>query len=157
MDPLTGHRIEAVRAGDPAVTGLLMRHHALMRATSPIESCHVQTADELIRDGAHVFACHDDADILGVGAFKSLDRDLAELKSMHTVAEARGQGVGRAILLAILDAARAAGHRRIALETGTAPVFAAARALYAAHGFAPCPPFGCYRGDPASIYLSRAL
>jgi len=157
VDPLTELRVEAVRAGDRAVSDLLMRHHAVMRATSPIESCHVQTVDELIRDGARVFACRSGQGLLGVGAFKALDPELAELKSMHTLAEARGQGVGRAVLLAILDAARAAGHRRIALETGTAPVFAAARALYAAHHFTPCPPFGDYQCDPASIFMSRAL
>ncbi|WP_417525647.1 GNAT family N-acetyltransferase [Marinovum sp.] len=142
---------------DPDVAALLMRHHAMMRAQSPAESCHVQTLDELERDGARVFACRRGGALLGVGALKPLGNGEAELKSMHVATEARGQGAGRALLLAILSAARASGHNRISLETGTAPPFAAARALYAAQGFVDCPPFGCYSRDPLSVFMTRAL
>ncbi|MGK7758649.1 GNAT family N-acetyltransferase [Marinovum sp. B10] len=90
-------------------------------------------------------------------AFKPLDAAHAELKSMHVISEARGQGAGRALLLALLEAARQAGHRRISLETGSAPEFTAARGLYAAQGFTPCPPFGGYVDDPLSLYMTRAL
>lgn len=142
---------------EPDVAALLMRHHAMMRAQSPAESCHVQTLDELKRDDAQVFACRHDGVLLGVGALKPLGGGEAELKSMHVAAEARGRGAGRALLLAILAAARASGHSRISLETGTAPPFAAARALYAAHGFVDCPPFGSYSLDPLSVFMTRAL
>lgn len=35
--------------------------------------------------------------------------------------------------------------------------FAPARALYLRAGFTPCAPFGSYRDDPNSTYLSRRV
>jgi putative acetyltransferase len=82
--------------------------------------------------------------VLGVAAMKELDPAHVELKSMHTAAEARGRGVARALLVHLLEAARARGYQRVSLETGTTPGFAAARALYESAGFTPCGPFGGY-------------
>ena len=45
----------------------------------------------------------------------------------------------------------------LSLETGSQDFFAPARALYAAHGFVPCPPFGHYVDDPNSTYLTRTV
>ncbi|MDA7428087.1 hypothetical protein PGB28_06435 [Primorskyibacter aestuariivivens] len=87
--------------GPPEVSGLLRHHHALMRASSPEESCHVLTEHELIATGCTVLACRTRARIVGVGAIKALDADHAELKSMHSAEEARGAGVRRALLNAL--------------------------------------------------------
>ncbi|MDO6730787.1 GNAT family N-acetyltransferase [Marinovum sp. 2_MG-2023] len=144
-------------ADDRQVAALLTRHHTAMRAGSPEESCHVQTVAELMRDGADVYAARRGDAVVAVGAFKSLGAGHAELKSMHTDAALRGQGVGQRMLDAILAAAQAKGHDRISLETGTADFFAAARALYLCNGFAPCPPFGTYRDDPLSVFMTRKL
>lgn len=46
---------------------------------------------------------------------------------------------------------------RLSLETGSDPFFAPARALYAKHGFVPCPPFGSYRPDPLSTFMTLDL
>ncbi|MEE3703942.1 hypothetical protein V2H43_11070, partial [Pasteurella multocida] len=62
-----------------------------------------------------------------------------------------------ALLTGGLDDARARGVARISLETGSQPFFAAARALYAKHGFAECPPFGGYRADPNSTFMTLGL
>ena len=83
--------------------------------------------------------------MLGVGAIKELDAGRAELKSMHTAAEARGRGVGRTMLTHLLAVARSRGYRQVLLETGTTPGFAAARAMYTAAGFVPAEPFGDYQ------------
>jgi hypothetical protein len=56
-----------------------------------------------------------------------------------------------------LTEARAAGARRVSLETGVAPVFDAARALYSGAGFTPCEPFGDYRPDRHSMFLTKDL
>jgi putative acetyltransferase len=45
----------------------------------------------------------------------------------------------------------------VSLETGVAPAFDAARALYTAAGFTTCPPFGAYRPDRHSTFLTLAL
>lgn len=146
-----------VTGADAGVSELLRRHHALMRSQSPEESCHVMTERELIASGCLVLACRRGGAVVGVGAIKALDADHAELKSMHTAERARGTGVGRGLLMALLDRARHAGHGQISLETGTAEAFAPARALYAAHGFETCPPFGDYREDPLSVFMTRML
>ena len=53
--------------------------------------------------------------------------------------------------------ARRRGYRRLSLETGSQPEFAPARALYARFGFVECGPFGDYRLDPCSTFMTRAL
>jgi putative acetyltransferase len=57
----------------------------------------------------------------------------------------------------VLADARARNVRRISLETGSMGFFAPARALYVRHGFEPCPPFGSYKEDPHSSYMTRAV
>jgi putative acetyltransferase len=57
----------------------------------------------------------------------------------------------------IMAAARARGMARLSLETGSWPYFAPARELYARHGFVECEPFGDYRPDPNSVFLTLAL
>ncbi|MBV2360013.1 GNAT family N-acetyltransferase [Thalassococcus sp. CAU 1522] len=129
-----------------------------MRATSPAESCHVMTSLELRASGARVFALRDETgSVQAVGALKPLSGDAVELKSMHTLSEARGRGFGRTILDRLLGEARSMGARRVFLETGSAPPFAAARALYERAGFALVPPFGDYVEDPLSVFMARDL
>ena len=76
---------------------------------------------------------------------------------MRTTAAARGRGVAATVLAHLLDAARDRGLDRVSLETGTEDYFAAARRLYARHGFVPCAPFADYTDDPNSAYLTLAL
>jgi putative acetyltransferase len=95
--------------------------------------------------------------LLGVGALRRLDAAHGEVKSMHTAEAARGRGVGAALLAHIVAHARAHGMTRLSLETGAWPYFAPARALYARHGFVECPPFGDYRPDPNSVFMTRVL
>lgn len=95
--------------------------------------------------------------MLGIGAFQRLNDTDAEIKSMHTLPEARGQGLGEMMLLHLLEEARGRGFTQISLETGVTEHFAPARRLYARHGFAPCGPFGSYRRDPHSVFMTRTL
>ena len=76
---------------------------------------------------------------------------------MHTAEAARGRGVGSAILRQIMAAARRRGMSRLSLETGSWAYFAPARGLYARHGFVECPPFGDYRPDPNSVFMTLVL
>jgi putative acetyltransferase len=46
---------------------------------------------------------------------------------------------------------------RLSLETGSWAYFAPARTLYARHGFVECAPFGDYRPDPNSVFMTLAL
>jgi putative acetyltransferase len=69
---------------------------------------------------------------------------------MRTAQEARGRGIGTAMLAHLLAVARERGYLRVSLETGTMPAFAAAQAVYASAGFTPCGPFGDYTMSPSN-------
>ena len=43
------------------------------------------------------------------------------------------------------------------VETGSGDAFEAATALYVRYGFERCPPFGDYREDPFSRFMTLAL
>jgi putative acetyltransferase len=53
--------------------------------------------------------------------------------------------------------AKAMGLSRLYLETGSFEYVAPARALYARHGFAECPPFEGYKPDPNSTFMVRDI
>lgn len=76
---------------------------------------------------------------------------------MHTITEARGQGVGTALLQHLLELARWRGFGRVSLETGSQAEFAPARALYARVGFEVCGPFSDYSGRPTSTFMTVVL
>lgn len=139
------------------IRALLSRHFGLMRAHSPISSCHVMEPEELLEAGAELMAVRQGDMLLGVGALREIDPKHGELKSMHTAAEARGQGVGQIVLDALMTRAGEKGFTRVSLETGTIDLFAAARALYRRNGFVECPPFGSYVVDPLSVFMTRTL
>lgn len=143
-----------VHGTDAAVDALLTRHFQLMRATSPAESCHVMTSDELRMAGARVFAGRtSDGEVLAVGAYKPLGDRKAELKSMHCHDKLRGTGVGRLLLAHLMQNIRKDGVTQVLLETGSDDVFLPARKLYHSAGFTECPPFGDYVLDPLSIFM----
>lgn len=154
MDSLT---VREARCSEPGVAALIATHFALMRATSPEESCHVMEADALEKEGAFILAAELGEDTLGIGALKEIAPGHGEIKSMHTAEAARGKGVARAVLLGLVDEARRRGLTQLSLETGSEAPFAPARRLYAAEGFEECPPFGDYTLDPLSTFMTRML
>ncbi len=148
--------VEAPDADD--VLALLQEHLDDMYATSPPESVHALDVERLRAPGiTFVTARSADGVLLGCGALSQHDAGHGELKSMRTAAAARGRGVATAVLVFLLDDARRRGLTRVSLETGAEDYFAAARRLYARHGFVACPPFAHYREDPNSVFLTREL
>ncbi|WP_308280041.1 GNAT family N-acetyltransferase, partial [Pseudonocardia oceani] len=138
VDDLTG----------PGIVALLDEHLRDMRATSPPESVHALDLDGLRDPAVTVWTVVEDGAVIGCGALKVLEPGHAEIKSMRTAASHQGRGIGTAVLRHLLAQARARGLHRLSLETGTQEFFAPARALYARHGFVPCPPFAGYTDDP---------
>jgi putative acetyltransferase len=128
-----------------------------MRATSPAESCHVMEPDAVADAGVMMLGLRDAGELIAIGAFKAIGPDHCELKSMHTAAQARGQGAARKLLSALIERAKDAGLSRMSLETGTAAEFEAARALYNNYGFETCAPFGDYVIDPLSVFMTREI
>jgi putative acetyltransferase len=139
------------------VRALLGRHLAYARATTRPEDVYALDIDGLLDPAVTLFSYRAGGRILGVAALKRLDDEHAEVKSMHTAEEARGRGVGLALVDHVVAVARERGFRRLSLETGSGPAFAAARRLYERVGFRPCGAFGDYRPSPNSAYMTLEL
>jgi putative acetyltransferase len=143
------------RAGD--IRALLERHLAFAHQHSPIEDVHALDLDGLLDPAVSFYSARREQLLLGIGALKELDTAHGEVKSMHTAEEARGNGVGRAIVDHLLGVARSRGYRRVSLETGSMEAFLPARSLYERLGFTPCGPFAGYVDSPNSTFMTLAL
>ena len=139
------------------VRELLRRHVEFARDNTPPEDVHALEVNQLVDPGVTFYSYRRDGELLAVGALKQLDGRHAELKSMHTAAEARRSGVGLAMVEHLIGVARDHGFRRVSLETGSTQAFAAARSLYAQAGFTPCGPFGDYPPDRSNTFMTLAL
>jgi putative acetyltransferase len=87
---------------------------------------------------------------------RELGPRVGELKRMYVAPEARGRGIGRALLAQLEAEARTLGLARLVLETGTRQ--AEALALYRRAGFTEIPPYGEYAASSAtSVCLAKTL
>lgn len=79
---------------------------------------------------------------------------VGEVKRLYVQPRARGTGAGRALAVAVVDAARTIGYRTLCLDT--LEWMAEARALYASLGFRPC---AKYYDNPLAdaVYYSLRL
>ena len=140
-----------------AIRALLETHFAGMLANSPKDSCHFLDFDGLKGPGVTFWSIWDGDALMGCGALKDDRSGEGEIKSMRTHADHLRKGAGAAMLDHIIAEARARGLNRLNLETGSGPAFDPAHALYLGRGFAYCGPFGDYREDPFSRFMTLAL
>ncbi len=143
--------------GADDVRALLERHLAFAHEHTPPEDVHALEPAALLQTAMTVFSARRDHQLLAVGALKQLDATQGELKSMHTVEAARGQGIGRAMVDHLLGVARYRGYRQVSVETGAMEAFGPARALYLSCGFTPCGRFGDYPESPNSAFMTLVL
>lgn len=147
VDDLTG----------PEISNLIGEHLRSMHQLSPPESIHALGLEKLRQPDITFWTVWDGAELMGCGALKELDLEHGEIKSMRTARTHLRKGVASAMLRHILDEARRRGYERVSLETGAGAAFEPARQLYARHGFVPCGPFGDYRPDPNSVFMTLEL
>jgi putative acetyltransferase len=141
----------------PEIRALLETHFAGMLANSPEGSCHFLDFDGLNAPDVTFWSIWDKESLAGCGALKELDAGHGEIKSMRTHADHLRKGVGAMMLTHIISEARERGYLRLSLETGSTEAFIPALALYEAHGFEFCPPFGEYVEDPFSRFMTLAI
>ena len=72
--------------------------------------------------------------------------DVCEMKRLYVRDDARGLGIGRALVDEVMAVARALGYATMRLDT--APELAVARAMYASMGFREIPPYHDRYADP---------
>ncbi len=151
--------LRIVRGGldDPQVLAMLKLHFDTNVSVTPKGSAHVFDVSRLKSPDISFWSAWEGETLMGVGALKRMSANEGEIKSMHTLKTARRSGVGSALLSHIMGEAKAMGLSRLFLETGSFDFFASARALYARHGFAECPPFEGYKPDPNSTFMARDI
>ena len=103
--------------------------------------------------GRLLLAWEDDRAI-GVVAVRPLQGDIGELKRLYVAPAGRGQGVGRALVQAAIEAAREIGYSRLRLDT--LPTMPEAIALYESLGFRPIAPYR-HNPVPGAVFLELAL
>ena len=80
-----------------------------------------------------------EGEAVGCGAVRMIAPSIAEIKRMYLRPEARGRGIGRALLEELLATARGFGCREARLDTGW--FMTDAHRLYRAAGFEDCAPY----------------
>jgi len=150
-------RIEVDDLSRPQVHDLLKEHLANMYELSPPESVHALDLSKLRAPDITFWSVWDGATLVGCGALKQMSATEGEIKSMRTPKALRRRGAGRAVLEHIIAEAKRRGYRRLNLETGSQDGFIPARTLYESFGFTYCGPFGDYRPDPNSAFMTMEL
>lgn len=104
--------------------------------------------------GGALLVLDGDDGLAGCVGIRRIDETTCELKRLYLRPAARGGGLGRRLLEAAVERARALGYRSMRLDT--LPVMDAAQSLYRARGFVEIPP---YRENPVpgARYFELAL
>ena len=146
-DDLTGSQI----------INLLQEHLACMAEVSPPESIHALDVNRLKAADVTFWSVWQGHALAGCGALKELDATHAEIKSMRTASQFLRKSVASRMLEHILLVAKRRNYKRLSLETGSMDYFEPARKLYTSFGFSDCRPFGDYREDPNSMFMTREV
>jgi ribosomal protein S18 acetylase RimI-like enzyme len=91
---------------------------------------------------------------LGCVAMRPLETNICEMKRLYVAPAGRGQGLGKTLAHAIIEAARTSGYREMRLDT--LPSMADAQKLYRQLGFTEIAP---YYNTPieGTVFMSLAL
>jgi putative acetyltransferase len=150
-------RIEIDDVSRPQVLALLEEHLRNMYEITPPDQVFAFDANKLRAPGVVFWTAWKNEVLLGCAALQELSPTQGEVKSMRTPASLRRQGAGRALLEHILRVSRQRGYREMFLETGSHPAFTPAQTLYRSVGFHECGPFGSYKENGFSVFMSLRL
>ncbi len=141
----------------PIAGSLIRTLNAELSAQYPEEGANHFRLDagEVVEGRGAFLVAYVEGRAVACGAIRREDEHTAEIKRMYVVPEARGRGIGRAVLAALEAEGRRLGVARIVLETGERQL--EALALYASAGFDRIPLFGEYIGSPLSVCMVKEL
>ena len=71
--------------------------------------------------------------IVGMGGLRKLTEDVVEVKRMYVKPEFRGKGLGKSLLVKLLETAKNCGYSKVCLDTGV--FMKAAQKVYRSAGF----------------------
>jgi putative acetyltransferase len=141
----------------PEIQQLLREHLENMAENSPPESRHALNLEQLRQQNITFWTVWEEAELLGCGALKELNREHGEIKSMRTATRHRRRGVAAYLLAHILEEAKRRNYKKVSLETGSMAAFKPAHRLYTKFGFDRCGPFDGYVEDPNSLFMAKEL
>jgi putative acetyltransferase len=137
------------------VRALVQALNAFTFELTPAEFRHHMTVEQMAQPDTTLFVARDaDGATLGMGALRRHE-SVGEVKRMFVKPEARGLGVGGAILARIEDLARQEGLSRVVLETGSN--FDAAKRVYERGGFQTCEPVLDYPPSAWTAFYAKSL
>lgn len=123
---------------------------------TPREFTHHMTVEQMAQPDTTLFVARQNGRAIGMGALRR-HGEIGEVKRMFTRPDARGLGVGKAIVAEIVKLGRAEGCRQLVLETGSVPGFRSAWRVYEGHGFQRCGAVLDYADSPHNIFYSKDL
>ena len=123
---------------------------------TPAEYRHHMTVEQMAQADTTLFVARDASGAaLGMGALRRHANGVGEVKRMFVKPEARGRGIGEAILAHIEALARQDGFTRLVLETGAN--FDAARRVYERCAFVPCDAVLDYPASEWTAFYEKEL
>ena len=149
--------IEVDNLKDGKVIALLEEHHREMHLYSPPESIHALDKSKFNDASLTFWSAWEGENLVACGALKEQSKEEGEIKSMRTSKEYLRKGVAGKILSKIIEEAIFRNYIRLSLETGTNEAFIPAVSLYKKFGFEECGPFGGYKLDPYSKFLTKKI
>lgn len=150
-------RIELDDLSRPQVLALVHEHLQNMHELSPPDKVFAFDASKLKAPDVTFWTAWRQDVLLGCAALKEISPTDGEIKSMRTPTTLRRTGAGRALLNHVIEVARRRGYRVLYLETGCQPAFVPAQTLYSSAGFQRSGPFGSYRENGNSVFMSLSL
>ncbi|MES2041174.1 MAG: GNAT family N-acetyltransferase [Pseudomonadota bacterium] len=128
---------------------------AYQNSLYPPESLHFLDIESLMQSNVIFVVARDHAHrALGCGAVVK-QSEFGEIKRMYVHPSGRGQGIARAMLVALETRAEAEGCKLLKLETGARQPEAIR--LYVRSGFEPCGAFGDSGDDPLSVFMQKKI
>ncbi|TCM40621.1 GNAT family N-acetyltransferase [Novosphingobium sp. ST904] len=144
-------RVEPCDPHDPEAVAVMERlSEALAAITGDGGTSSFDPADVLVPRALFVVARNGEGAVIGCGAYRPLEEEVAEIKRMYA-----DQGCGAAVLAALEAGASADGYREVRLSTRK--VNTRATAFYRRHGYAPVAAYGRYVGREESVCMGRVL
>jgi putative acetyltransferase len=140
LHPITSEQVEAANYVMDAVC------QELWGLTLEFVHIHYDPFEDMLNPQAYYFERNgtflvltDGERVIGTGGLGRLDDETAELKRIWLLREYRGRGLGRKMVEALLEFARAHGYRRVELMVATPELQPQAMSLYHSLGFCDLP------------------
>lgn len=137
------------------VAALLRQSDLVATRLYPGEYRRPITPESLAKPGTHLLVARLAGKAVGLCAVFERGSGEVELKRMIVDAEARGRGVGAALVRGVQGEAQRLGASTVVLEVGVHNV--EAQALYRRAGFTTCEPFHPYEPSPISLFMERQV